>query len=115
MRERDTPPRADTRPRPLDGCQDAPKLLAEWFWIDRWMGSSAFLMRLGPRGLYREMLSQAWRRGARLPNDHAAIRRAVGCTTREWTRYWPQIQQYWRVEGVWLVNETQQEVYNDAR
>jgi uncharacterized protein YdaU (DUF1376 family) len=91
------------------------KLLAEWFWTDRWMGSSAFLLPIGPRGLYREMLTQAWRRGARLPNDHEAIRRAVGCTPQEWNRYWPRIKAYWRVDGGELVNETQVAVYTDAR
>jgi len=87
------------------------KLLAEWFWIDRWMGSSAFLLPVEARGLYREMLSQAWRRGARLPNDHDAIQRAVGCTKKEWARGWLLIAKYWRVDGDYLVNDTQQEIY----
>src|SRR3954467_10029089 len=65
------------------------KLLGEWFWTDRWMGSSAFLLPMEPRGVYREMLTQAWRRGARLPNDHETIRRAIGCTDSEWKRCWP--------------------------
>ena len=42
------------------------KLLAEWFWTDRWQGSSGFLLPLEARGLYREMLTQAWQRGGRL-------------------------------------------------
>jgi hypothetical protein len=75
------------------------KLLAEWFWTDRWMGSSAFLLPMEPRGLYREMLTQAWRRGGRLPNNPDAIRRAVGCTLDEWDRCWPIVEQLWRVEG----------------
>lgn len=91
------------------------KLLAEWFWTDRWMGSSGFLLPLEPRGLYREMLTQAWRRGARLPNDHEAIRRAVGCTAAEWRRCWPIVERFWRVEGDYLVNETQLEVYAEAK
>jgi uncharacterized protein YdaU (DUF1376 family) len=90
------------------------KLLAEWFWADRWMGSSAFLLPIGARGLYREMLTQAWRRGARLPHDFEAIRRAVGCTRVEWNRYWPRIQGYWRIDGANLVNDTQCEVYQLA-
>ena len=32
-------------------------LRAEWFWTDRWMGSSAFLLPMEARGLYREMLT----------------------------------------------------------
>ena len=114
---------ADTRsdrdnpaPAPAPGADTAvktspSKLLAEWFWTDRWMGSSAFLLPMEPRGLYREMLTQAWRRGGRLPNHHEAIQRAVGCTKKEWKRCWPQIEKYWRVDGHNLVNDTQLEVY----
>jgi uncharacterized protein YdaU (DUF1376 family) len=90
------------------------KLLAEWFWTDRWMGSSAFLLPLEPRGLYREMLTQAWNRGGALPNDHEAIRRAVGATPAEWRRCWPKVERFWRVEGDTLVNDTQLLVYADA-
>lgn len=91
------------------------KLLAEWFWVDRWMGSSAFLLPIDARGLYREMLSQAWRRGARLPNDHETIRRAVGVTMKEWSRTWPAVERFWRVDGQYLVNDTQLEVYAEAK
>ena len=71
------------------------KLLAEWFWTDRWIGSSAFLLPLEMRGLYREMLTQAWRRGARLPLSETAIKRAVGATDEEWARTWPYVTTYW--------------------
>jgi len=87
------------------------KLLAEWFWTDRWIGSSAFLLPMEARGMYREMLTQAWRRGARLPNDHEAIRRAIGATPGEWRRAWPAVQKFWRVDGDQLVNDTQLEIY----
>ncbi len=90
------------------------KLLAEWFWTDRWMGSSAFLLPQEARGVYREMLTQAWRRGACLPNDHEAIQRATGTTDAEWSRSWPQIKKYWRVDGECLVNDTQRDVYAEA-
>ncbi len=93
----------------------AEKLLAEWFWIDRWMGSSAFLLPMEARGLYREMLSQAWRRGARLPNNHDEIRRATGASLGEWRRAWPKIEKFWRVSGQFLINDTQAEVYEDAK
>lgn len=94
---------------------DGEKLLAEWFWTDRWIGSSAFLLPMEARGVYREMLTQAWRRGAALPNDHEAIRRAIGATTPEWRRAWPLVKKFWRVEGDTLVNDTQIEVYQDAQ
>jgi uncharacterized protein YdaU (DUF1376 family) len=89
--------------------------LAEWFWTDRWMGSSGFLLPLEARGLYREMLTQAWRRGARLPNNHEAIRRAVGATEAEWARCWPLVSAYWREDSGDLVNDTQLEVYEKTR
>jgi uncharacterized protein YdaU (DUF1376 family) len=91
------------------------KLLAEWFWTDRWEGSSASLLPIEPRGLYREMLTQAWKRGACLPNDHEAIQRAVRCTPDEWARCWPKVKRFWRVEGDTLVNDTQLDVYAGAQ
>jgi len=91
------------------------KLLAEWFWVDRWMGSSGFLLPIEPRGLYREMLTQAWRRHARLPNNHESIRRAVGCTLEEWNRCWPAVSHYWREDGLFLVNDTQLEIYQETK
>jgi uncharacterized protein YdaU (DUF1376 family) len=90
------------------------KLLAEWFWTDRWMCSSAFLLPMEPRGLYREMLTQAWMRRCRLPNDHEAIRRATGCSAPEWRRCWPAVERFWRVEADELVNDTQLEVWAEA-
>jgi uncharacterized protein YdaU (DUF1376 family) len=90
------------------------KLRAEWFWTDRWMGSSGFLLPMEIRGVYREMLTQAWLRGARLPNDHEAIQRAIGATAEEWARAWPKINKFWRVDGDDLVNDTQLAIYNDA-
>lgn len=90
------------------------KLLAEWFWTDRWIGSSGFLLPMEARGVYREMLTQAWRRGARLPNDHETIRRAIGATVAEWRRSWPRLVKYWRVDGDALVNDTQLEIYRAA-
>lgn len=90
------------------------KLLAEWFWTDRWSDSDAFGLPIEVRGLYREMLTQAWKRGARLPNDHATIRRYTGCDEKEWKRCWPRISHYWRLDGDALVNDVQLEVYAKA-
>jgi uncharacterized protein YdaU (DUF1376 family) len=91
------------------------KLLAEWFWIDRWVGSTGFLLPMEARGVYREMLTQAWRRGGRLPNDHETIRRAIGATVGEWRRAWPVVKKFWRVDGDGLVNDTQLEIYASAK
>jgi uncharacterized protein YdaU (DUF1376 family) len=89
-------------------------LYAEWFCIDRWKGSSAALMPLEARGLYREMLTAAWARGGHLPNDLEQVQRLIGATDREWRRSWPIVAVHWRIEGAYLVNETQQQVYADS-
>lgn len=91
------------------------KLLAEWFWIDRWDGSSASLLPMEARGVYREMLSQSWRRGGKLPQNFEEIRRAIRAEKSEWRRSWPLVSKYWRVEGDYLVNDTQLEVYAEAQ
>jgi uncharacterized protein YdaU (DUF1376 family) len=91
------------------------KLLAEWFWIDRWVGSSAFGLPIDARGLYREMLTQAWRRGAQLPNDHEQIRRLTGVTLKEWRRTWPLVERFWRTDRDVLVNDTQLDIYAEAK
>lgn len=93
----------------------ASKALAEWFWTDRWDGSSAALLPLEARGLYREMLTQAWRRDGRLPSNEVALKRAVRCTDEEWARSWPLVKPYWRDEGGWLTNETQVEVLAETK
>src|SRR5689334_14273251 len=91
-----------------------PKLFAEWFWVDRWTGSSAFLLPISAKGLYREMLSQAWLRGGKLPNDPASIQRAVGCTPEEWAANWPLIARYFRAKNGQLFNQTQAKIYRQA-
>ena len=101
-----------------NGSPQAPavKLLAEWFWTDRWTGSSAFLLPLEPRGLYREMLTQAWRRGGYLPSNPDAIRRAVAASVEEWDRCWPLVARYWQDTGDGRIfNQTQIEVLEAAR
>lgn len=91
------------------------KLLAEWFWTDRWIGSSAALLPLEARGLYREMLTHAWRRGAKLPADLEAVQRLVGATPDEWARAWPLVAPYWVETGEGtLVNLTQVAIYNES-
>jgi uncharacterized protein YdaU (DUF1376 family) len=99
----------------LSGDQLKPvKLLAEWFWLDRYIASDTYLLPIESRGLYREMRSRAWLRGASLPNDHALIQRMIGATADEWARCWPQIEHLWRVVGDSLVCDDQLEVYAEA-
>jgi uncharacterized protein YdaU (DUF1376 family) len=93
------------------------RLLAEWFWTDRWERSPAAALPIAARGLYREMLSRAWARGARLPNNPEAIRRVVGVTFEEWGGTWPLVSPYWQqsADGLWVLNETQVEIYTEAQ
>lgn len=91
------------------------KLLAEWFWTDRWRGSQAFSLPMEARGLYREMLTAAWSQGAKLPNDPQAIRRLTGCNEKEWKRCWPKVSHFWTVDGDWLVNVNQVVIYLEAK
>ena len=90
-------------------------LAGELFWVDRWQGSRGFLLPMEARGVYREMLSQAWIRGGRLPTDHEAIRRVIGATETEWARAWPLVEPFWRVDGDALVNDTQRMIYASAK
>ncbi len=95
----------------------AEKLFAEWFSVDRWNGSSAKGLPIECRGIYREMLSQAWIRGAQLPNDHRKIRSICGIELDEWERCWPQVEEYWVTteDNLFIYNGTQTEVYIDAK
>lgn len=95
--------------------KDDDKLRAEWFWGDRWALSSAKALSIAHRGLYREMLTAAWLLGAKLPKDHADIRRLVGVELKEWNALWPKVSPYWRVDGDFLVNDTQLEIYAEAQ
>lgn len=92
-----------------------PTINRECFWTDRWMASRAFMLPLEARGLYREMLTAAWRFGAELPNDHAQIRRLTMVTPEEWDRCWPRISHYWHVVNDKLVNFQQQRIYREAQ
>ena len=91
------------------------KLRAEWFWTDRWFASSAYFLPIEARGIYREMLTRAWSRGAQLPADEETIRRVIGATTDEWERNWRKVGPFWRRDGDILVNETQIEIYETVR
>lgn len=90
------------------------KIRAEWFWADRWTTSRGHTLPVGPRGVYREMLTQAWLREAKLPNNHEEICRICAFTKKEWQAHWPKVKPFWIVDGAFLVNVTQVVVYAEA-
>jgi uncharacterized protein YdaU (DUF1376 family) len=90
------------------------KLLAEWFWADRWIGSRGFRLPMEARGVYREMLTQAWLNGGFLPNCYEEIRKIIRAKSGEMRRSWPLVEPFWRVEGDRLVNDTQLEIYAES-
>lgn len=96
-------------------AQKRDKLFAEWFWTDRWTGSRGHTMEMEARGLYREMLTQAWKRGAKLPNNHEEIRLMCACNMKVWKRCWPAVEAFWVVDGAYIVNITQVAVYSEAK
>lgn len=94
------------------------KLFAEWFWADRWTTSRGHTLEMEARGLYREMLTQAWMLGAKLPNDHEQIRLLCACSLKVWKRCWPKVAPFWIEDpgdAAQLVNVTQVVVYLDAK
>jgi uncharacterized protein YdaU (DUF1376 family) len=86
-------------------------MTGEFFYVDRWLASSAFALPIEVRGLYREMLSRAWLNGAKLPNNHEAIQRLIGASAAEWRRCWPLVAKYWRIDGADMVNDVQRQIY----
>jgi uncharacterized protein YdaU (DUF1376 family) len=99
----------------MAGRRATDKLRAEWFWADRWTTSRGHTLPVGPRGVYREMLTQAWLREAKLPNDHEEICRICAFTKKEWKACWPTVEPFWMIDGAFLVNVTQVVVYLEAK
>lgn len=59
-----------------------------FWWIDRWLKSSAYLnMSLEEQGAYRNLLDRATLAGGPLPNDERALAKACGDATR-----WPEVR-----------------------
>ncbi len=88
------------------------KLHAEWFWCGQWFASSAMLLPLEAKGLYREMLTRAWSLGGKLPSEAKSIQKLVMVSSEEWARTWPLVRRFWKTtpDGAWIYNETQQDV-----
>lgn len=96
-------------------------LPGELRWTRNWRGSPLQMMSLAARGLYSEMLTQAWASRARLVSTgEEEIMRLVRAMPDEWAVAWPKVRHYWvaatdpRTQAEILVNRKQLEVYVGA-
>ncbi len=82
-----------------------------FWWVDRWLKSSAFLtMTLEEQGAYRNLLDAAYLRGGALPNDERVLAKACG-DALAWTRVRAVVMARFQLhDGVWR-NDTLDEVY----
>ena len=81
-----------------------------FWWIDRWLGSSAKLtMNLEEQGAYRNLLDAAQLRGGVLPDDERVLAKACGDPLR-WKAVRPAVMPHFvKREDGWH-NETLDEV-----
>lgn len=96
-------------------------LPGELRYTSNWRGSPLQMLPLAARGLYSEMLTQAWATRARLAQtDEDEIMRLIRATPAEWEGGWPRIRHYWATAtdpttgAEVLVNKKQLEVYLGA-
>jgi len=87
------------------------RLNALWWWIDRWLKSSAYMdMTLEEQGAYRNLLDAATLRGGALPADERILAKACGDALR-WEAVRPVVMRRFikGADGCWH-NETLDEV-----
>lgn len=96
-------------------------LPGELRYTSNWRGSPLQMLPLGSRGLYSEMLTQAWATRGRLEmTAEDEIMRLVRAMPEEWAVAWPRIRHYWsavadpETGAEVLVNRKQLEVYLGA-
>lgn len=91
-----------------------PKMLALWWWIDRWRKSTAFTdMTLEEQGAYRNLLDEATLRGGVLPDDERILAKASGDATRWRVVRAAVMARFDRIEGGWQ-NLTLNEVLHQS-
>jgi len=96
-------------------------LPGELRYTSNWRGSPLQMLPLGARGLYSEMLTQAWATRGRLEmTSEDEIMRLVRAMPEEWALAWPRIRHYWvaivdpATGAEVLANRKQLEVYLGA-
>ena len=92
----------------------ATKMLALWWWIDRWRKSTAYTdMSLEEQGAYRNLIDEATLRGGALPVDERILAKACGDATK-WRRVRENVlERFVVVDGVYR-NETLDEVLRQS-
>src|SRR6185369_1775905 len=53
-------------------------------------------------GAYFLLMLSAWRKEARLPNDHIKLARIAIIAPERWPAIWGSISQFWEEDGFWL-------------
>lgn len=92
-----------------------PKMLAAWWWIDRWRKSTAYTdMTLEQQGAYRNLIDELWLREGVLPDDERVLARASGDPVA-----WPSMRdvvmsRFYRAIDGWR-NETHDEVFSQTK
>lgn len=73
---------------------DEPRLASYPWYFDDWRGSEARAALNGEeRNLYRELLDHCWEKGS-LPNDQKTLQNLAGIGTREFTRSFKKVKNY---------------------
>jgi uncharacterized protein YdaU (DUF1376 family) len=90
------------------------KLIALFWWIDRWRSSSAYVdLTLEEQGAYRNMLDEAQLRGGPIPNDERILGRACGDATA-WPRVRAAVMRHFVLQSDGWRNETLDEVIAES-
>lgn len=67
------------------------KMIALWWWIDRWRKSTAYTdLTLEEQGAYRNLIDEATLRGGAIPNDERILAKACGDALK-WRRVRPAV------------------------
>ena len=87
---------------------------AAFWWIDRWLASSAFLtMTLEEQGAYRNLIDQLWLRDGFLPDDETVLARGSGAGA-DWPRLRKNVLAHFvRVPGGYR-NETHDRIQKES-
>ena len=90
------------------------RLNALWWWIDRWLKSSAYMdMTLEEQGAYRNLLDAATLRGGALPADERILAKASGDALR-WKAIRPRVMKHFVERADGWHNETLDEVIKQS-